>query len=94
MSTADNTAINAMFTGNRIAIGEVKPLDVKTLLSVYGSAVKADGMVTIDAETLRKMAEELILAKSSTKTPVIARGDSVMKPGYTYLGGNIGTVAI
>lgn len=68
--TRDNIAIGAMFTGNCIAFGEVKPLDVKTLLSVYGSAVKADGMVSIDAETLRKMAEELILSKSSTNTTV------------------------
>lgn len=48
----------------KIIIGEVKPLDVKTLLGIYGSAIKADGLVRIDAETLRKMAEELIMSKS------------------------------
>lgn len=94
MITADNIAIGSAYAGNSIAIGAVKPLDVKTLLGVYGSAVKADGMVSIDAETLRKMAEELILAKSSTNTPVITRGGGVMNPDYTYLSGNTGMVAI
>lgn len=83
-----------MNTKDNIAIGGVKPLDVKTLLGIYGSAVKADCMVSIDAETLRKMAEELIMAKSSGNTAVITRGGSVANPGYTYLSGNTGSLAI
>lgn len=84
MSTTDNTAINAMFTDNSIAIGAVKPLDVKTLLGVYGAAVKADGMVSIDAETLRKMTEELIMAKFENITPIISRSN-VGQSGHGFI---------
>lgn len=92
----DNTAIGATFTGDDIAFGSAKPLDVKTLLNIFWAATKAtdrDGSVSIDAETLRKMAEELIMAKSENGTPIISRG-KVANPGYTYLSGNTGSLAI
>ncbi|UQI38073.1 hypothetical protein [Citrobacter freundii] len=66
MNTIEKSSENS-----NIIIGEVKPLDVETLLNLYGAATSArqkDGSVLIDADTLQQMAKELILAKSA---PVI-----------------------
>lgn len=55
-----------------------KPFDVKTLLNIFWTATKAtdrDGSVSIDAETLRKMVEELIMAKSENGTLIISRSN-------------------
>ncbi|MEP8837769.1 hypothetical protein ABKV41_16465 (plasmid) [Enterobacter roggenkampii] len=96
INTRDNIAIGTTF-GGVVAFGNARQLDVKTLLGVYGSAVKADGMVSIDAETLRKMTEELILSKYSASTTVgagqsyvafhgVRSDDREMKPmpGHAY----------
>ena len=73
-----NTTDTAAEKGS-IIIGEVKPMDIETLLNLYGAATSArqkDGSVLIDADTLQQMAKELILAKSHVNVPLTIRSDT------------------
>jgi len=59
------SAGNSLTRGN-VVIGEVKPLDIETLLDVLMAATKSsvrDGSVSISADLLMRMTRELIASK-------------------------------
>lgn len=85
-----NTTNKATAEKGNIIIGEVKPMDIETLLNLYGAATSArqrDGSVLIDADTLQQMAKELILAKSHVNVPLTIRSDTrEMQMPFVYRG--------
>lgn len=88
-----NTTHKATAENGNILIGEAKPLDIEKLLDLYGAAASArqkDGSVLIDADTLQRMAKELILVKSGHGTPIISRSNIRQgNPGHVILSDNI-----
>ena len=76
MSITNNSNVSGgnSFTRGNVVIGEVKPLDIETLLDILMAATKAgvrDGSVSIGADLLMCMTHELIASKV---------GDAKVKP--------------
>ncbi|MFO3906257.1 hypothetical protein AAHD62_17280 [Enterobacter hormaechei] len=76
-------------TGN-VVIGEVKPVDIETLLDLLTAATKAsvrDGSVSIGADLLMRMTRELIASKvGDARSSVIKVKLQSPDNGFNYHG--------